>query len=211
MRVRVVSPCRANEPVAFVYGALTQRFKLSNSGALEMLLPLFAGKAVVPRVELKDGSQHTLPALADETTPTAMIALVWKRPVDLNLHVFENSAPLSERGHVTRQRAGSGAGRIEALDANGAEGDRIEVYTVGATAQLTLSVAVDYATRGSVPTPVTCEGGQHARVPFEVFYRRPDGSVQRTAAAFAPAPCGVAIPPEVRFNRDVLPALSISP
>jgi hypothetical protein len=141
-----------------------------------------------------------------------MIALVWKRQVDLHLHVFENGVRSGEAGHVWRassQRASEALGRLESWTIDTPNGDRIEVYTAPVTRPVTLTFAVDYATRGDIPTGPHCEGGTLARIPFDLITRRPDGAIDRISAAFAPAPCNVAIAPEARINRSVFPVFRV--
>lgn len=214
MRLRIVSPCRANETIRIHYAETTLHVRLSRSGDLEVTLDLFAGLTDVPVVELADRSSHALPIETRDRDTTATIALVWKRPIDLDLHVFENGARFGERGHVAVVGAPAlgGRGTLTTSARGDRPGDQIEIYSVPVVAgqpPLQLAVAVDFATRGDRASSQTCEGGADARLPFTLIYRTPDGTIRRSAAALSPAACNRPISNEARFNRDVLPGLAL--
>ena len=154
------------------------------------------------------------------------IAIVWRVPVNLDLHALEYTARQGGAGHVwasapssseaaleQSRKTARGRGFMSAVADGTAEEDKVEVYTFWhAEGQEggAVSLMVDYETRGDLPRAEACGSGQLASVNFRVFrLARGSASAVSEQRALAAAPCGQPLPAEARFNPDLMPHLLI--
>ena len=219
MLVRVGTPCRAEQSIRFGYGGASVVRKLDGAGRLELTLDLFAGTASPIEIVFEDGTSRELPARASDLDKLEKIALIWRAPVDLDLHAFEYGATFGQPGHVWAEAPSSalaareqvaagrrGRGFLSRAD-NGqgsgqGSGDKIEVYTFFRYPDQPagiVSIAIDFATRGDVPSGATCGTGPQALVKFETVVTA-RGRVTREAGELAPAACGTPLAADARFG-----------
>ena len=155
------------------------------------------------------------------------IAVRWRAPVNLDLHVFEHAAAAGQPGHVwasapssseaalkSAAARGRGAGFFSSFDdyPDDKAGDRMEVYTYVHGAQDagdTVAMALDHETRGSQPSPATCGQGAHAKVDFSVTMLSRRGEVVRAGGAFKPARCDQPLSPVERFDYALMPVIAV--
>ena len=219
MLLRIGTPCRADQVIRFGYGDATLVRKLDGAGRLELTLDLFAGTASPIAIVFEDGSSRELPARATDLDKLEKIALIWRAPVDLDLHAFEYGATFGQPGHVwaqaplsaqaAREQTASnrrGRGFLSRSDdgQNGGDGsgDKIEVYTFFRFPEQpagAVSIAVDYASRGELPAGAACGTGPLAEVRFETVVTS-RGRVSREAGVLAPVPCGTPLAADARFG-----------
>ena len=215
MLVRVATPCRADQTVHFGYGEATILGRLDGGGRLELTLDLFAGAASPVEITFEDGVSREIPARANDLDKVEKIALIWRAPVDLDLHAFEYGATFGQPGHVWAQAPSSamaardqtatnkrGRGFISRADGGQGPGDKIEIYTFfrhPEQAAGLVSIAVDYATRGDLPAGTTCGSGPQAEVRFETVVTA-RGRVARESGVLASVPCGKAMSADARFG-----------
>lgn len=225
MRIDITSACRAGQAVTIAYGGAELVRPLDASGRLDLALDLYAGTEAPAEVRLGDGGRRSLPVSAKDLDRVSKVAVLWKAPVDLDLHAFEYAARGDEHGHVFAARPSSleaaekearaehrGRGYLSVADQGASTGDRLEVYTfVHAEEQAggVVPLAVDYASRGAVAAEPMCGKGALAEVPFRVVVRMRNGQVSRHAGTIAAAQCGVRIESAARLNPSALPALQI--
>lgn len=225
MHIGITSTCRAGQAVTIAYGGAELVRALDAGGRLDMALDLFAGAGVAAEVKFADGGRRSLATAAKDLERVSKVAVLWRAPVDLDLHAFEYAARDNEHGHVFAARPSSletaekdmraehrGRGFLSVSDRSAPAGDRLEVYTfVHAEEQSggVVPLAVDYVSRGGVATDPMCGKATLAEVPFRLVMRLRNGQVTRHAGTIAAAECGARIEAAARLNPSTLPALQI--
>ena len=225
MRIRVASPCRAREPAQIGYGGARLIRQIDAAGQLDMVLDLFAG--TTSRVDLRFADGTTLPveAAALDLDRVTKVAIVWRQPVNLDLHVFEYAAREGQPGHVwsrlpasldaarEQARAGPrGRGYLSTADDGRNFGDKLEVYTFfhhDAQAAGTIALALDHESRGESPSGAMCGPGELAEVGYEITTLARRGQLTREAGILTPAACGVRLASSARLNAGLLPLLRV--
>lgn len=225
MRIGITSGCRAGQAVTITYGGAELVRALDPGGHLDLALDLFAGAGVAAEVRFADGGRRSLETAAKDLERVSKVAVLWRAPVDLDLHAFEYAARDDEHGHVFAARPSSletaekdvrsehrGRGYLSVADRSAAAGDRLEVYTfVHADEQSggVVPLAVDYVSRGGMASEPMCGRAPLAEVPFRLVMRLRNGQVTRHAGTIAAAECGARIEAAARLNPSTLPALQI--
>ena len=225
MRLLLKSECRAHQDVQLAYGGATLIRRLDAAGQLDFTLDAFAGTTSALDVTLADGRRESVPVVANDLDRLAKVAVIWRAPVNLDLHAFEYASPFGQAGHVWERkpvtpvaaqeimRAGRrGRGFLSSHDDGRSVGDKLEVYTFfHHDEQVTgvVELSVDYETRGELPSGATCGSGAYAEVTYQFSIRNRQGPLTRESGVLAAAPCGVRVAPEIRFDPLLLPALRV--
>ncbi|MEW5963310.1 MAG: hypothetical protein AB1749_07070, partial [Pseudomonadota bacterium] len=224
-RILVSAPCRAGETVTVWYGPFSFIRKLDTSGRLDYPLDLFMGEGVITRVGFAGGSEERIVPRADDIAQVSKIAVIWKAPVNLDLHAFEYLARPGGRGHVWAGAPSSGEkAKAEAIGGKLARGflssaadattlgDKVEVYTlwnVPGQESGVVSTVIDFETRGEMPSGDTCGNGKLARANYRLLLFANNQIIGDEQRALAPAACGEALSREVRFNPDTSMSLIV--
>lgn len=153
------------------------------------------------------------------------VAVIWKAPVNLDLHAFEYLARPGGRGHVWAGAPSSAEkAKAEAIGGKIARGflsssadtttlgDKVEVYTlwnVAGQESGVVSTAIDFESRGDTPAGETCGDGKHARASYRLLLFARNQIFGDEQRVLAPAACGEALSREVRFNPDTSMSLSV--
>ncbi len=93
-------------------------------------------------VRFGDNTRKTVPVAARDLDKVSKIAVLWRAPVNLDLHVFEYAARHDQAGHLWAKKPSAiatarlasqsekrGHGFLSAIDDEQSLGDKIEVYT----------------------------------------------------------------------------------
>jgi hypothetical protein len=227
MALVITAPCLAERPVEIRYADIALSRQLDGTGRLAMNLDLFAGSGHEVTVRLSDGTERRLPANGHELDRITKVAVIWRAPVNLDLHVLEYGARHGEDGHLwaraastveaarrATDAAGRGRGFISSHDGAATIGDKIEVYTLlhsERQASGSIGLVIDYESRGSLPAGDTCGDGANAEVDFVLVTFARDGRTTRQHGALARIDCGVALTTEQRLAVGSLPDLRVRP
>ena len=172
-----------------------------------------------------DGSRRALPAAAKDMDRVSKVALIWRSPINLDLHAFEYAAAYGEAGHRWFKVAGDaastialtteskrGQGFLSTIDDGTGPGVHLEVYTfIHADKEPagSIAMAIDYETRGELPAGDVCGAGQLARIDYEFRVLSRDGQAAGGSGSIRSAPCGVPLSTAVRYQQAGLPSLRI--
>lgn len=225
MRLLLKSECRPNQDVQLAYGGAVLIRRLDAAGQLDFTLDAFAGASAALEITLADGRREIVPVAANDLDRLAKVAVIWRAPVNLDLHAFEYASPFGQAGHVWERkpvtkvmaqeimRAGRrGRGFLSTHDDGRSVGDNLEVYTFfhhDEQATGVVGFSIDYETRGELPSGATCGAGAFAEVSYQFSMLNHLGQVTRENGLLAAAPCGVRVAPEIRFDQLFLPALRL--
>ncbi len=225
MRVAIKAPCRSGEEVRLTYAGAETLLRLDGSGSAAWVLDAFAGESEPLQARFADGASQSVAVKGLDFERLSKVAVIWRAPVDLDLHAFEYAALPGTKGHVWAKAAGSaeaarsavggdrrGHGFVSTTSDGRGDGDRLEVYTfLHADEQTggTVGLAIDHATRGAEPDEATCGKGPLAEVAYTLVVLARGQPVRREGGLIAAAPCGKLLAPEVRFNQSALPTLKI--
>ncbi len=225
MRIRISGSCRPNEAVQISYGGAELIRRLDASGGLDFNLDCFAGTGSAVELRFADGSRKTVAVTAKDLDRVSKVAVVWRAAVNLDLHVFEYGAAFEAPGHLWAKNPGSqgavrvlaqaerrGHGFLSAVDGEQTLGDKVEVYTFFHNDEQVsgaISLALDYETRGEMPSGATCGGGALAEVDFQVVILPRKGQASRQSGVLTRVACGTRISQDARFNQSALPGLRI--
>lgn len=225
MRVTIMSACRAGQMVVWTYGGAEFQATLDNAGRVEFTVDAFAGTSSPVEIKLTDETVMSLPVEAADLDRVAKVAVIWRVPVNLDLHAFEYAALQGQPGHIHAaapsspiavrewiEKSARGHGFLSTHSTADAARDRLEVYTFlykdGQASGLVLT-ALDYETRGEKPEDATCGKGQNAEVPFRIVSLSRSGQVTREAGIIAAAECGRSLTPAARLNPAAMPSIRI--
>ena len=225
MALHITAACHPNETVQISYAGAEFLRKLNAWGALDFTLDCFAGTSSVVDVRFGDNTRKTIPVVARDLDKVSKIAVLWRAPVNLDLHVFEYAARHGQAGHLWAKKPSAiatarlasqtekrGHGFLSAIDDDQSLGDKIEVYTFlhnDEQASGSIALALDYETRGETPAGATCGQGALAEIDFQVVIQPRGGQVTRQAGVLTRVECGIRIATESRFNQAALPGLRI--
>jgi hypothetical protein len=225
MSVRAHAACHAGQTVRIAYGGAELIRTLDASGNLDFTLDCFAGAGSPVDVRFPDGTRKSIPAAAYELDKVSKVAVIWRAPVNLDLHVFEYAARFGQAGHVWAKAASNlgaarsasrkekrGHGFISSIDSEDSAGDKIEVYTFlhhDEQASGTIGMALDYETRGDNPSGATCGDGAMAEVDFQVVVLSRGGNVTRQGGVLTRVDCGTRLGADTRYSQSALPSLRI--
>ncbi len=222
-QIRIESPCRRGQDVGLVYDGVEIKRQLPANGSGYFTLDLFAGDRRSVDVTFADGTRRVIPVAAADLDKVSKVAVRWRAPVNLDLHVFEHAAGAGQPGHVWTGATASADSAIKARTASGlgrgflttyeeSQGDKVEVYTYihGEKDQGgTVAMALDHETRGSLPSEATCGQGPLAKVAFQVSMLSPRGEVARAAGSFKPARCNQPLAAADRFDYALMPVITV--
>jgi hypothetical protein len=174
-------------------GRLSLQTTFDKEGRARLQIPLFQESTDITWTA-GDGPDKTETVRFAGARDAFRIALVWRQPLDLQLHVVEPGGTVNGvNGHVWRKQRNedfkSGIGGLQ-IDADGATGsDRIEVYDAPPARNPRnglFKVYVDFAARGDIAAPPYCGSGEMAAPSFDIWSFITAGSKARDGSAFAP-------------------------
>ena len=214
--ISIASPCRAGTAFSVAYGDYDFSGQLDNNGDGRFELDLFLGLAPAA-VRFADGSNRPLQLPNINLNGLSKVALVWKGPVNLDLHALEYRAQPGSYGHVwggqplsfseaTQALATGGKGRgfMGSSMGDAGEGDKADVYTfVHAPEHKTgvVSLFVDFESRAQGNRSDTCGDGPYAALDFEIVRLLKGKKKRRERIAFAPLPCDADLGGASRYLR----------
>ncbi len=221
VQIDVADPCRANQSVTIGYAPYVFVRQLSAEGRLSFVLDLFQGAAQAPTLLYADGESRSILLPPTDLESVSKVAIVWGKPVNVDLHAFEYSAKPGGPGHVwagnpsgaeaardEARRSGRGRGFISFTSDGSVAGHQIEVYTFwhqpGQPGGL-VSTAIDYETRNATPAGDTCGSGPFASFPFETVSLAPGRTAIRERGIISPVPCGEPLIEKARYLDEAVP------
>jgi hypothetical protein len=224
-QILVRSPCRHGEKAGLQYGPIVMRRTLDDKGNAEFVADMFLGSDVETTITFADGQKQRVQLAAGDLSDVIKVAIVWDAPVNLDLHALEYATAPGEAGDVW-SGAPRDAGAASALIANDGrahgfmsttddgkgDGAKAEVFTLFANNQQSrgvIAIALDYETRGSVPSGDACDNGKYAQVPIQIFTRARKGTVDRQDGLISSAPCGKTLRTDDRYRTGVVPDIRI--
>ena len=222
----ITDPCRAGQAVTFTYVGVPFQRQLGGDGRLDFILDCFAGDGTPVEIAFQDGARFSRNAVARDMGRVSKVSVLWSANVNLDIHAFEYAAPFGKPGHVwaaspsspedARRMArseGRGRGFISHVSDGGNAGSHLEVYTFWHHRRQdrgVIRMALDYASRGSMPQGETCDGGRVAEVEFLVLKLSNSGEFSRTEGVFESAACGAALSEQARYSTKAIPDLFIN-
>lgn len=225
MRLRIAAPCRNGEEIRLSYADAAFVHRLDPNGALDMVFDAFAGPGQPLEIRFADGRTQNVEATGQDFARITKVAVLWKAPVNLDLHAYEYAATHGERGHVHELAPGissavrretdtarRGRGFMSSSDNGRSGGDHLEVYTFFHTDDQSfgaVDLALDYESRGSNPAAGTCGADSNAEVAYRVVILERGATTLNEQGRIAAAQCGTALTQDVRFNRAALPVLKL--
>ena len=224
VRISIGAPCHASRQMRLVYGAYTFERPLDAKGDAVFLVDLFQGAE--ERIDIGLGEAPLAPVVLPPTDldRVSKVAIAWTAPINLDLHAFAYAADERDPGHVwadapsqsdaalTAAASGQGRGFLSSADDGHAPGTKVEVYTFvhGADdAPGTITMALDYESRGATPSGEACGQGALASVPFDVIVVERGRITARESALIGAAQCGQALATPARYARAAVPELRI--
>ncbi|MDJ0945901.1 MAG: hypothetical protein QNJ30_20735 [Kiloniellales bacterium] len=224
-RFSIADPCRAGQTVTFTYVGVPFQRKVDSGGRLDFILDCFAGDGSPVQIGFEDGSTFSRNAVARDMARVSKVSVLWSANVNLDIHAFEYAAGFGKPGHVwaaapsspedsrrLSREEGQGRGFISHVSDGGNLGSHLEVYTFWHHRRQNggvIRLALDYASRGSMPQGETCGGGRMAEVEFLVLKLSRGGEFSRTEGVFQPAACGAPLSEEARYSTKAIPDLFI--
>jgi len=205
------------------YGDLPRAVPLdAATGKASVILDLYLGNGQTLALSTSDGKTEPIPAVpAKDQRAYSKLALIWKKPVDLNLHAIENNAQIGAAGHIhagaprTAEEAlelvastEAGAGFMSSLSTGKLGEGHVEVYTYFHHAQQSsgaIPFAIEHATRGQTATGETCGEGALSEIAYEAVLLSKTGEVVREDGVIPSVACGTVLLDRVRFIRGAVP------
>ena len=223
MKVRVTSACRRGQDIGFVYDVVELKKIMPASGALEFIFDAFSGDTKSVDVTFADGTRRVLPVMVEDLGRVSKIAVRWRGPVNLDLHVFEHAASAGQAGHVWSRQSSSSETALREAQASGrgkgflttfedGAGDKLEVYTYvhgERDGNSNIAMAIDHETRGDLPTQATCGQGVLAKVDFGLTMLSRSGELSRASGMLKPARCDQPLPAAERFDYGLMPVIPL--
>ncbi|MCG8597406.1 MAG: hypothetical protein MI785_23960 [Kiloniellales bacterium] len=222
----ITDPCRAGQTVTFTYVGVPFQRRMDSAGRLDFILDCFAGDGSPVQIGFQDGSTFSRNAVARDMGRVSKVSVLWSANVNLDIHAFEYAAGFGKPGHVwaaapsspedarSMARAeGRGRGFISHVSDGGNAGSHLEVYTFWHHRRQNSGVvrlALDYASRGSMPEGETCGNGRMAEVEFLVLKLSRGGEFSRTDGVFEAAACGATLSEQARYSTKAIPDLFIN-
>ena len=219
----VDSACRRGQAISVAYGEYTFTYTLDAAGKSNVVLDLFLGANEGFRVVTADGKEQPVTPVAGDVRGYSKVALIWQKPVDLDLHAIEGNAQIGSPGTVWARAArtgdeakalvastGRGAGFLSTSNDGKRDGTKVEVYTFLHSPDQAIGAvpfAIDYASRGAQPTGDACGQGALAEVAYEVVMVTRGGDPQRDNGIIPAVKCGEALDGKARYIRNAVPDL----
>lgn len=220
----IQSDCRQSEPVRLQYAGVEFVRRIDATGRLEFILDCFAGDSSDVTVVFADGSQERRRVVTSDLDRVTKLAIIWKAPVNLDLHAFEYSAPPQSPDHVwsgaplgeqeaRRKVAGTkrGHGFLSSISDGTEPGAKLEVYTFlhapGAQRGV-ISMALDYESRARPESsPDTCGTGLYAELEYEAFLLERQKAPVRLFRKFSSLNCTAKLSGIDRLNHKTVPEI----
>lgn len=219
IEINLKSLCLSGRNVTFTYASHQFVRAVGSNGELQFVLDLFEGAAPLA-LKLPDGATTPVDLSGVDFKGVSKVAVLWSTPVNLDLHAQEYLASRGSPGHVWANSPGSldqsqaaardgnkSRGFIGMSDDGQGEGTHAEVYSFLHNPNQrngSVTLIIDYETRGDVPSGRYCGDGDLARIEVQVVRLRPGGRVEKETVRFGAVPCGQKVPEATRFNRDLL-------
>lgn len=223
--IDISAACSAGGTVELAYGPYTFTSRLDDRGEARALIDAFLPRELSVKVSVDGKAAETIALAFEGDQPVTKVAVVWRAPVNLDLHALEYTARRGETGHLwanapsTAEAAarrttdtGRGRGFLTMLDRPADGGDRAEIYTFihpegrqsGAVA-----LSLDFESRATAGPDAYCGDAADASVTFTVHVNGP-GRPDMTEKALIPAlACGPRPQDETRFLRYAVPDLRL--
>ncbi len=189
------------------------------------MLDLFAGDRTSANIEFADGHDSQLSLTGTDVGRLIKVAVIWKSPVDLDLHAMEYAARRGDRGHRSAATPGDADSALRQMNATGrahgfishtstaaVEGDKLEVYTLWQSSRQRrglIALAIENKSRGRNPSGDHCGQGRLASVAFQVVRWMPGRPIVREGARLGAVACGRSLSPEVMLNQAAIRDLSL--
>ncbi|MEO1543966.1 MAG: hypothetical protein AAFR75_08110, partial [Pseudomonadota bacterium] len=226
MEIDISAPCHPEAIVKVGYSEFTFLNQLDTAGHGRILLDAFLPNIRTAVVSLPGNDTRQVPIVTRDQDRITKTAVIWNAPVNLDIHALEYAALRGQAGHVWAKSASTaeaalrktdrtdkGRGFLTILDgATDAASTRAEVYTFVHTPNRqsgTISLALDFETRATDPSPDFCSDGDYASIRFEVFISRPDGSSSRERGLIPPHKCGDVITEGRRYLTYAIPDIRL--
>ena len=225
VEIAVAADCRKGETATIRYTPYVFLRPVGPDGRLRFVLDLFQGADAEISVAFADGSEFPVELGQTDLDRVSKVAVIWGKPVNLDLHVFEYAAAPGGPGHIwSRSPSDAEAARNESRSAqrgrgflsfasNGTEpGHQVEVYTLwhhdGQTGGV-VATALDYETRGAAGSGETCGDGALARIPYETIALQPGRPAVRERGVISSAPCDAALVEKARYQDEAISDLPL--
>lgn len=222
----ISEPCRKGELVSIRYAPYVFMRTLDGDGRLRFVLDLFQGPEPAVSVVYASGESRPVEIIATDIDRVSKVAVIWGKPINLDLHVFEYAAASGATGHIwpkspsdaeaarevsTRTQRGHG---FLSFASDGTEpGHQVEVYTLwhypGQSGGV-VATALDYETRGAAASGPSCGDGELAEIQFETITLTPRRPAVRERGMIPRAPCGQPLLERARFQDDAIADLPLS-
>jgi hypothetical protein len=228
MQITIQSPCRQRQTIRLLYAGIEFVRRLDPDGRLTTQVDCVAGDEFPVDLFFEDGSTTSLSVAALDLGRVTKVAVLWKAPVNLDLHAFEYAARPDMPGHVwvgapssaieaqrRIEQTRRGHGFLSSSSTGTESGTKIEVYTFWRHPEQkngVVSMAIDYESRARAPQdPDTCGSGLYSEVKYETLLFDRKSSIKRQFGSFAPLECNIQLGGLARFNNKTVPEISARP
>lgn len=224
--IEITEPCRKGELVTIRYAPYVFMRPLDADGHLRFVLDLFQGVEPAVSVVYASGEMKPVEIGATDIGQVSKVAVIWGRPVNLDLHIFEYAAASGAAGHVWSKspadaeaareastRTQRGRGFLSFVSDGTQPGHQVEVYTLWhhpGQASGVVATALDYETRASAADGPSCGDGELAEIQFETITIAPRRPPVRERGLIPRAPCGKALLEKARFQDDAIADLPLT-
>lgn len=216
IKIEILSECRAGQAFTIAYGPYTFIRTLNGDGRGSFTLDLFLGLEKPLELRLEDGTREPIAKPKMDFSGLSKVALVWKAPVNLDLHALEYLAAPASEGHIRPDAPSSyeaalkaatpakGRGFLSSSMGEDHAGDKVDVYTfvhVPEQRRGIVSLFVDFETRANKKSPDTCGDGENASVKFDILRLVRGKQQRREHVAIAPLSCDEDLSGPSRYFR----------
>lgn len=198
--LQITNPCRKGTTLNVKAGQIALPLTFDQAGTAQARVPLF-DEVTELSWKAGDGTNKTQAVRYSGFREAFRIALIWRKPVDLQMHIVEPGSTVNaSQGHISRalpnNDLGAGLGRLM-LDAGSQKGgERIEVYDLPANRNPRsglFKVYVDFAARGNQAAAPYCGESELAEPSFEIWVLRYGQLEKPRRFGFRAAECGAPI------------------
>lgn len=228
MRLTIASPCRKAQSLRIIYAGIELLRPLDAAGELTTDLDCIAGDDFPVDVLFEDGSRNSLKVTALDLTRVTKVAVLWRAPINLDLHAFEYAARPGAPGHVWAGAPSSpsaaeaqttetrrGRGFMSAVSTGEENGTKLEVYTFWRSTEQkngVVSMALDYESRARQPQdPDTCGNGLYSEVRYETILFDRNASIKRQFGSLSAIDCNIQLSGLARYNNKTIPEITAKP
>lgn len=223
MEIIVTAPCHTGQNATLIYGPYQFINALDANGTARIVLDAFLPNTPTASLNLPGTKSQSLPVTSNSAGKISKVAIVWRGPMNLDLHALEYAARKGGPGHIwadapsTPQAARRKAqaterarGFLTMLDRGAPTGHRAEVYTVTHAPKQhsgTITFSLDYQTRAETTGPDYCGEGPYASITIDVYITRFDGAASKERVQIPGIPCASITRSDTRYLRDAIPDL----